>query len=101
MTMRDEFEAWWQREGNGTYRRADMFLRDEDAPDEYVRSVVQNGWQIYQAAYPAGQRAERERCARICEGAQRENMRYASAMGIGYCELDGDRLAAAIRNKGE
>lgn len=74
MTMREEFEAWWQQKGNGTYRRADMFMRDEDAPDEYFYSDVQHGWRLHQAAYAAGQRAERAECAQTAHRVANERI---------------------------
>lgn len=56
MTMREEFEAWW------TERDPDT---GQSYADCYGSPVI--AYLAFSAAYAAGQAAEREACAEICE----------------------------------
>lgn len=93
MTMREEFEHWYEHE----------FMAGLDGPGEwdverncYVQLPVHMAWKGYQAAYAAGQRAEREACAKVCDELAELNRRAStdSMWQQGEC-------AAAIRNRKE
>lgn len=103
MTMREEFEAEWRKRDNNS----DALLRDGDS---YAYSDVRIGWTVWQAAYAAGQRAEREVIANEvrlrAEGFERDvaHLRWTNAEWSRQCR-DFERfvrvlrgLAAAIRN---
>lgn len=89
-TMREEFEADWRTHD----RHPEALSRGDDG--EYNYFDVRMGWKTWQAAYAAGQRAEREACATVCDELAELNRRAStdSMWQQGEC-------AAAIRNRKE
>lgn len=95
MTMRDEFERQMRAENACT-----RLERQQDAVGGQYRTIsVERAWKRFQAAYAAGQRAEREACANLLDDLflqpefKTDADRYANAATrIG---------AAAIRNRKE
>lgn len=98
MTMREAFEDWWKQKGNGTYRRSDMFDRDEDRPDAYFYGDVQHGWQTY-AAGAKSDTAILQSALQALEHA-RNWLDPDSCAGI-EAEITCLELVEAIRNRGE
>ncbi|WP_225783346.1 hypothetical protein [Xenophilus sp. Marseille-Q4582] len=89
MTMREEFEQWMSDEGQWP-------AAVEKTGAEYKLSTAATGWTVWQAAYAAGQRAEREACAVTAWNTGMDlHMKQSDAREIGSL------CAAAIRNRKE
>lgn len=105
MTMREEFERSFMRMGCAD------FDRDSERPEHYASIGMERDWVRWQAAYSAGQRAEREALAipSCCGGStlhswgDREDGCALRLLFTSMKEATAwlDRQRAAIQNKGE
>lgn len=83
MTMRDEFDDWFVQQ----MADREFHQRDRDAASH-----------VWQAAYAAGQRAEREACAQAVE-AEAVDAQETGAEGDHAYNRALEHAAAAIRNR--
>lgn len=81
--MREEFESWAGGYGWNLKRLA--------RSDDYSSVSTENAWLVWQTAYAAGQLAEREECAKVCEETIHARQGYTYA----------EECAAAIRARDE
>ncbi len=88
MTMREEFEEWHIQH---VCRKPNVDAMSGMWEDD------KKAWAAWKAAYAAGQRAEREACALVCEGiADGSELVGNTQAGFGA-----DECAVAIRNRKE
>lgn len=95
-TMRESFECAFRDEypwGDFVF----LFRRHKDYPECYQYPFMQDKWALWQAAYLAGARAEREACAKVCDA---ECMTWWSASAVTAAKT-AELCAAAIRARGE
>lgn len=96
--MREKFESWMTDGGKWP------MAVECDAAGHYKLMIASLQWIAWQAAYPAGVAAERERAAKVCESLEQEYWQdYKHRTGTQYAEGQSDaaaECAAAIR-KGE